>query len=172
MRPDLFQPTPSGEARLLILIDSFSKGTSSLEGRTKLAKLDFLLRYPNYLKRALTVKFPPREFPVPLIETDTIENRMIRYRYGPWDPAFFALLGRLIGRGLVVPVPIKAGIGYRTTERGHEIATELAGTDAWRPVSESAILLRRYFNLSGSTLKQFVYDNFPEVTQAGRGSEL
>src|SRR6266496_5531002 len=53
MRSDLFQPTEEGEARLLILIASLSGPTRSLEGRTKLAKLDFLLRYPTFLRRAL-----------------------------------------------------------------------------------------------------------------------
>ena len=25
---------------------------------------------------------------------------MIRYRYGPWDPSYYAVLGSLIGHGL------------------------------------------------------------------------
>ena len=44
-------------ARLLILIGTFSgmKGNKTVNGLTKLAKLDFLLRYPIYLERALEV---------------------------------------------------------------------------------------------------------------------
>ena len=40
-----FHPSLEGEARLLLLVEAFSRGRKVLEGRTKLAKLDFLLRY-------------------------------------------------------------------------------------------------------------------------------
>ena len=60
MRRDLFLPTPEAEGRLLLLIDAFTGATRSLEGRTKLAKLDFLLRYPNYLRRALAISSADR----------------------------------------------------------------------------------------------------------------
>ena len=45
-------------ARLLVLISAFSgeDHAGSMEGLTKLAKLDFLLRYPVMLERALTAK--------------------------------------------------------------------------------------------------------------------
>jgi hypothetical protein len=172
VRSELFQPTISSEARLLLLIDAFSGSDRSLEGRTKLAKLDFLLRYPNFLMRALTIRVPNRILNVPLAEDDTIENRMVRFRYGPWDPAYFALLGRLIGHELVEPVPVRNGVGYRTTERGRELARELGNTEPWEPVVQSAALLRRHFDLSGTTLKQFIYDHFPEVTQAKWGEQL
>jgi len=41
--------------RLLVLLGAFSKSEedSTIEGLTKLAKLDFLLRYPVYLEKAL-----------------------------------------------------------------------------------------------------------------------
>jgi hypothetical protein len=48
MRDEAFAPTAEGEARLLLLIDAFSAGGEHLQGRVKLAKLDFLLRYPRF----------------------------------------------------------------------------------------------------------------------------
>ena len=30
---------------------------------------------------------------------------MMRYRYGPWDPSYFAVLGSLVGRELIEVVP-------------------------------------------------------------------
>jgi hypothetical protein len=30
---------------------------------------------------------------------------MMRYRYGPWDPSYFAVLGSLVGRGLIEAIP-------------------------------------------------------------------
>jgi len=51
-----FAGTRDGEARLLLLIDAFSGGADGLQGRTKLAKLDFLLRYPRFCRRAMRLR--------------------------------------------------------------------------------------------------------------------
>lgn len=173
MRRDLFRPTEDGEARLLLLIGAFSGPSRVLEGRTKLAKLDFLLRYPQFLQRALNLRRPAlgKQVAVP-DSADDIEARMVRYRFGPWDPAYFALLGRLVGKGLIAIVPYARGIGFRTTDLGGKIATELAQTDPWKPVAERARLLKRAFDISGSNLTKFVYENFPEVATAAWGDPL
>ena len=63
MRKDLFFPSIEGEARILILINNFSAKLNCLEGRTKLAKLDFLLRYPGYFNRALVVRSSEKSIP-------------------------------------------------------------------------------------------------------------
>lgn len=171
MRKELFQPTAEGEARLLILINAFTTSKSSLEGRTKLAKLDFLLRYPQFLHRALSVQAPQvRDFDADLGET--IETRMLRYRYGPWDPAYFGILGSLIGRGLVVPVPTTKGIGYRTTIHGQQLAARIGATEPWKHVVRSTRLLKTHFDKPGSWLKDFIYTHFPEVIQSSWGEML
>ena len=166
-----FQPSLDGEARLLLLIEAFSRRTRVLEGRTKLAKLDFLLRYPAYYERALQIRRPDlvRETETPQPD---VESRMVRYRFGPWDPSYFALLGRLVGKGLVIPAPYARGIGYRATEKGRLLATALKEEPAWSETSERIELLRRHFNLTGASLKKFVYENFPEVTKATWGRSL
>ena len=166
-----FQPSLDGEARLLLLIEAFSRRRKVLEGRTKLAKLDFFLRYPTYCARALQIRRPDlvqvRETPEP-----DVESRMVRYRFGPWDPAYFALLGRLVGKGLVQPAPFPRGIGYRVTDKGREIATTIKSEPAWLDTSERINLLRQHFDLSGATLKKFIYEHFPEVTRATWGQSL
>ncbi len=172
MKLELFQPTPEAEARLLLLINAFTGPTKSLEGRTKLAKLDFLLRYPRYFEEALRIRSPRVAWPIPDSEQPAIENRMIRYRYGPWDPAYFTLLGRLIGRGLVRPVPTRHGIGYRTTGEGRALASSVGATAPWADTQAMTVLLRRHFDLSGRSLKNFVYEHFPEVTAAAWGQRL
>jgi hypothetical protein len=176
VRRELFQPTIEGEARLLLLIHGFSGPGDSLEGRTKLAKLDFLLRYPTFFARALAVRRHTRAsaaaIDAALAEGTNIETRMVRYRYGPWDPAYFAVLGRLIGKGLIVTVPNPRGIGYRTTPRGTETADKLAGEPAWNSVANRVRFLKRFFDMSGSGLKEFIYEHFPEVTRAQWGDTL
>ncbi len=171
MRVDSFQPSLDGEARLLLLIEAFSRRENILEGRTKLAKLDFFLRYPIYFERALQIRRPKLAI-VQEVHKPDVESRMVRYRYGPWDPSYFALLGRLIGKGLVLPAPFARGIGYRTTEKGRMIATSLQEEPAWVDVAQRVEILRKHFNLSGTNLKKFIYDYFPEITRATWGRPL
>ncbi len=97
---------------------------------------------------------------------------MVRYRYGPWDPQYYSVLGRLIGKGLVVTVPVTGGIGYKATDLGSQIAKRLSETDPWEETSDAAKLLKKFLNLTGSNLKEFVYDNFPEVAGASWGRQL
>ena len=78
-------------ARLLILLKEFEskKGGPGIEGKTKLVKLDFLLRYPVYLERALKEKeIPESTIAIMEYERSSIESTMIRYRFGPWDPRY------------------------------------------------------------------------------------
>lgn len=171
-----FRTIPDSEGRVLLLIHAFSGTTEKprvLEGRVKLAKLDFLVRYPKYLRRVLRdrdvsekVLATVDEEPAPL------QDRMIRYRYGPWDPAYYAVLGSLIGRGLVEPIPFKHGIGYRVTDRGRQLAAGLVEDDTWASVRRRTLATRRYLDLSGTTLKDLLYEAIPEMTNADWHSEV
>lgn len=77
-------------ARLLLLLNLCgSKG--KISGLTKLAKLDFFSRYPDFFERA-TAELGNRAAPV----TDSKESPMIRHNYGPWDHRYnFFLIWRL-----------------------------------------------------------------------------
>lgn len=93
-------------ARLLVLLRSADKANKTkpkpVEGITKLAKLDFLLRYPIYLERALIQlgKSPDAAAVTPR-ERTTVETKMIRFRYGPWDGRYRRWLSLLSARGLI-----------------------------------------------------------------------
>lgn len=167
-----FQPTFEGEARILLLVDEFSSGKSCLEGRIKLAKLDFFLRYPKYLRRALVLRGISDEETAVVTCSEDIDTKMVRYRFGPWDPSYYAILGRLIGKGLVNPVPYKRGIGYKVSDKGHGIAKLLRQEPSWADMSSKLSLLKRKLNLAGTTLKNFIYENFPEITKASWGDVI
>lgn len=166
-----FRPSREAEARLLLLIDAFSrKGRDQvryLEGRVKLAKLDFLLRYPRHLRQVLldhgarpeqVERFDPGEAP--------LDARMMRYRYGPWDPSYYALLGSLIGRGLVDVTPLSgSGFGYRTSATGARLASDLRADASFTHINDRLRLLRRYLDKSGNTLKNYLYE-LPEIADA------
>jgi hypothetical protein len=167
-----FRADTESEARLLLLIDAFTHAGRSVQGRVKLAKLDFLLRYPQFYRRALEAK-GKRVTDEPEAEDNDIETRMVRYRYGPWDPAYYSLLGSLLGRGLIETVPEGRYVGLRTTDLGAQLASEIGHTPAWATINERAGRLRTTFGtVTGTTMKNFIYKHFPEVSNAQWGEEL
>lgn len=172
MDPSSFRASKESEARLLLLIDAFTQANLSLQGRVKLAKLDFLLRYPQFYRRALRAKGRKVKEEGDISERN-IEGRMIRYRYGPWDPAYYALLGSLLGRGLIEAVPEGRYTGLRTTTVGQEVAASLSAAPAWQETAEHAKKLRAAFSTTtGTTIMKFIYDKFPEVSGATWGEQL
>ena len=166
-----FRATRDAEARVLLLIDGFSSKTTgprTLEGRVKLAKLDFLLRYPKHLATVLTNRGVKESVRHELVLQDSpLESNMMRYRYGPWDPSYFAILGSLVGRGLVDVIPAQAtsAIGYRTTAVGAALAEEFTNDGAFDELIGRIKLLRKHLDLTGETLKKLLYE-LPEVADA------
>lgn len=171
-----FRPSREAEARILLLIDAFSHKTRGqtryLEGRVKLAKLDFLLRYPRHLRRVLTAQGVSAD-KLEQIDPDEapLDARMMRYRYGPWDPSYYAVLGSLIGRGLVDVAPLGNGFGYRTTNIGADLAAHLRADGSFDDINQRLILLRRHLDKSGNTLKNLLYE-LPEIADAAWHEDL
>lgn len=173
-----YRSSREAEARLLLLIDAFSRasqGPRTLEGRVKLAKLDFLLRYPRHLATILAQRGNSTDAARgELVRQDNpLESRMMRYRYGPWDPSHFAILGALVGRGLieVVPAATSPALGYRTTAVGAALAEELLADGAFAELQERIVLLRRHLDLTGENLKKVLYE-LPEIADATWHEEL
>lgn len=172
-----YRATREAEARVLLLIDEFSRkttGTRTLEGRVKLAKLDFLLRYPAHLATLLVRRGISESVRKGLdLQDSPLESRMMRYRYGPWDPSYFAVLGSLVGRGLVEVVPAQgtSALGYRTTDSGAALVVVLKDDGAFDDLIGRIKLLRRHLDLTGETLKRLLYD-LPEVANATWHEEL
>lgn len=160
--------------RLLILLDAFAgrSGGHAIEGLTKLAKLDFLLRYPAYLERALEARgVHGSGTDIQDFERNSIEARMVRYRYGPWDHRYRRFLNVLVGKGLA-EVQDGRPILIRLTGRGREAAVRLAEGDEYAAIRHRATLLKRHFDLQASTLMDFVYRTFPEVASLRVGETI
>ena len=152
-------------ARLLILISAFSStDQGTVEGLTKLAKLDFLLRYPVMLERALVAKKrPTRDVRLEDYERLSVESQMVRYRYGPWDHRYREFLNILIGKGLVTVRAEGRRIVISLTDRGKVLAIELSSNPAFQDYARRSTLLKRHFDIMGTSLMKFIYDTFPEV---------
>lgn len=153
-------------ARLLILLEAFSTDdrTGAVEGLTKLAKLDFLLRYPVMLERALEAKGrSTRDVKLEDNERYSVESRMVRYRFGPWDHRYRDFLDLLVAKDLVSVGVEGRKIVIVATEAGRAHAKQLASIAELEPYARRAKLLKRHFDLTATNLMQFIYDTFPEV---------
>jgi hypothetical protein len=121
---------------LLLLLAVDSNKSQPIDGITKLAKLDFLLRYPNCLERALLeIKKNAEPAHIQPYERTTIESKMIRFKYGPWDNRYRRWIGLLSARGL-----IKVEIKGRTvvlglTDSGREVAISFSENSAYDDLS-------------------------------------
>jgi len=162
-------------SRLLILLGVFAgkEGEENIEGLTKLAKLDFLLRYPVYLERALEERGQnPSKVNVEDFERYSVESSMTRFRYGPWDFRYRKFLNLMVGKGLVT-----VGIKGRTimiglTENGRSIFSHLASQEEFQSLYQRAKLLKIHLDFTATNLMKYIYKTFPEIGNLKLGEEI
>lgn len=163
--------------RLLLLLKAFAgrKGSGTVDGLTKLAKLDFLLRYPVYLERALARRKAGLDVPAVDVqdhERKSIESSMIRFKYGPWDPRYRRFLNLMIAKGLVNVVVEGKTHRIGLTQRGLDIGESLSEAEASQAIVKRARILERHFDLTATSLMKFVYETFPEIGTLRMGEEI
>lgn len=160
-RPDLHA------GRLLVLLNEFAgtDGTGTIDGLTKLAKLDFLLRYPVMLERALQKKGrSPKAADVEPHERHSVESRMVRYRFGPWDHRYRMLLNILVAKGLALVSIHGRTISIALTDAGLATARALAGSESFADMAKRAHTIRANFDMTATNLMKFIYETFPELS--------
>lgn len=160
-------------ARLILLIRFCGKPQNSalsppgILGRTLLAKLDFFLRYPIYLERAIKIlRVHPSRHSVSLDvpEMSSIESRMVRYLYGPWDHVYYPTLAYLIGKRLIQVEPRRQAEMFRLTDKGLAVGEQLVADSSYLELSERARIVNALFHAyTGTGMKNFIYEHFPEV---------
>lgn len=172
---DLDQSPGLHAARLLILLSVFKEGKQdgAIEGLTKLAKLDFLLRYPVMLERALEAKgCSIREVQLEDYERHSVESEMVRYRFGPWDHRYREFLNILVAKNLASISIEGRKVVIVATDLGQDRAGQLAEDDLFKPYQWRAKLLKRHFDLTATNLMRFIYDTFPEIVSLRSNSPI
>jgi hypothetical protein len=162
-------------ARLLTLLRVFAgaSGEEPIEGITKLVKLDFLLRYPVLLERALLKRGGnPAEVKVQPHERQSVESRMVRYRFGPWDHRYHQFVNTLVAKGLAHVALRGRTVVIGITKQGEDLADRLIKTESFTDLANRSRLLKRYCNLSATNLMEFIYDTFPEISSLRLGEEI
>jgi hypothetical protein len=150
-------------ARLMVLLLRCGEGKQHrIEGRTKLAKLDFFVRYPSFLEKA-HVELRKRHMQVPPWNATSaeVEAPMIRYRYGPWDPRYRQFLAFLESRQLI-RITISRPERVSLTAAGAKLAQRIAMLSSFAPIVERCdAMTDNLAKLSGTDLKDLIYELFP-----------
>jgi len=169
------QPVPLGEeslefhaARLLLLLKFAGGRKARIIGRTKIAKMDFFVRYPTYLVKAAnmhSIQSTVRPGARP-------ESPMIRYKYGPWDKKYYDVFALLVARDLIAVCPSDKGDVFALTDRGQLAVDELQGPEFEEIIGRCCLVYRLFGGKSGTQIKSFIYDNFPEIVARPIGWEI
>ena len=141
-------------ARLLLLFQHCG-ANGRMDGLTKMAKLDFFVRYPAFF--AVAAAAEGQEVAPKASE----ESSMVRYHYGPWDKRYYHLLAYLEALGLLSVERRGNSFRMQLTLRGTEVANELGGAPAFqRLVSHMREVKQVLGGKSGTRLKNLVYELF------------
>lgn len=161
--------------RILILINVFAgvEGKKEIKGLTKLAKLDFLLRYPAYLERAMeAIEKNPERVRLKSYEKKNVESKMVRYKYGPWDFRYRKFINKLVGLGLIYIRIEGRSINIGITDKGREIFFILNNNQTHKDTVDRAKIINSNFNKSGTNLMRFIYKTFPEIGSLKYGTPI
>jgi len=155
-------------ARLLLLL--MLCGTKDrLQGLTKMAKLDFFVRYPQFFKEVCRHLGKDSSLP-----TDIVESSMVRFHYGPWDRRYYHVLAYLKAKALITVEKEGAAFIFQLTGLGRESARALSKKPAF---TELVAHMRQVKDIlgqkSGSALKKLVYQVFEdEIGEAKLGEVI
>lgn len=143
--------------RLLLLLKICGQ-SGRIEGLTKLAKLDFFVRYPAFFARA--AKFLKK--PVS-IATNEIDSEMVRHHYGPWDKRYYSVLPFLESHKLITVSKEGSAFVFSLTEEGKIAAKTLEKRPEFSMQTGQMRQVKKLFgHMKGVTLKDLVYEVFDE----------
>lgn len=160
------------QARILLLVNAVASTAGhagKLDGLTKLAKLDFLLRYPglaSIVLEDLESSDPRLHLSEEDLTTPTdVEAPMVRYKYGPWDDRYYPVIGALVARGLVRYARGRRGsVALAPTPLGRRLAATLVESPQWHDVGDRAVAVAEASTgLTGNALKLRIYERLPEL---------
>jgi hypothetical protein len=149
-------------ARLLLLVllcgtKAQKGGLPRIDGLTKMAKLDFFVRYPDFFERlAARIRNEKRALP-------NIESSMVRHHYGPWDKRYYHVLAYLESKELLSVE--KSGNAYllRLTTAGQQAAEVLRDKRPFEPLVAHMHAVKRLLGQkTGTNLKKLIYEIFQE----------
>ena len=148
-------------ARLLLLLEVC--GTAGrIDGLTKMAKLDFFNRYPDFFAAATAAKSAGAP-DAHLIRHagDAVESAMVRHHYGPWDLRYYHILAYLEAKQLVGVTKHKNAYQIALTNLGRERAKTLISRPSFGSMVHRMRQVKQQFGkMTGNSIKQLIYSMF------------
>lgn len=138
--------------RLVLLLWICGQG-AKIKGLTKMAKLDFFVRYPDFFAvvRGQDSSGAP------------VEAAMVRHHYGPWDKRYYHVLAFLKARDLITVARPGKAVHLSLTKEGKAAAKALADADAFADlVAHMRVVAEAFSRSTGSELKNLIYATFGE----------
>lgn len=160
------------QARVLLLVRAVAAEPGharKLDGLTKLAKLDFLVRYPALASIVLDdLAVDDRRMHLTRNEISApteVDDPMTRYKYGPWDDRYYPVVGALVSRGLLKYARGRRGsVALTTTAAGKNFAESLLEDPLWLQFNDRCrAVAQASQGLSGNALKERIYDRLAEL---------
>jgi hypothetical protein len=152
------QITEFHAARLLLLFHLCGL-KNQVVGLTKLAKLDFFVRYPDFFQRA--ARHLEKQSAQPAVSI--VESAMVRHHYGPWDARYYQVLAFLEGRELIAVERHDKTFIFSLTGAGFGLATRLKGEPAYQDLCTHMKAVKKLFGKKrGNVLKNLIYELFDE----------
>jgi len=143
-------------ARILLLIRLCGTG-NQIDGLTKMAKLDFFVRYPDFFAAA------KNDTAHETASEASVESAMVRHHYGPWDKRYYHVLAYLEAKQLIAIAKKKNSYQITLTDSGKEKATALAERTSFASLVQRMKAVKKQFgSKSGNTLKKLIYQIFEE----------
>ena len=163
-------------ARLLILFDVYSKRKDDnfIHGITKVVKLDFLLRYPTALEKALKrKKRDTKLLKIKEYERHLVESTMIKFKFGPWDNRYWSILSTMESMDLISVMKIDNVTSFKITPLGEEVVQGLNNYEEFKDYFKRSITINSVFGgLTAKGLVQKVYELRPELRNMKFGEEI
>jgi len=155
-------------ARLLLLFRHCGTKGQRIDSLTKMAKLDFFVRYPTFFAVAAAAEGKAGT------SEATEESRMVRYHYGPWDNRYYQLLSYLEALGLLAVSRKGTSFQLELTDEGARVAAGLTESPSFESlVSHMREVKKVLGGKSGTRLKNLVYELFErEVGERSLGEVI
>ena len=161
-------------ARLLLL--SICGVAGRLDGLTKMAKLDFFVRYPDFFEAARAATVPAAATPASVLSDtdDAVESAMVRHHYGPWDKRYYHVLAYLEARQLITVAKERNSFQIILTDLGRERAKALVARPSFASLAERMRQVKKTFgSKNGTFLKNLIYRLFDqEVGKRSMGETI
>jgi DNA-binding PadR family transcriptional regulator len=159
-------------ARMLLLIrlcgTKDQTGLPKIAGLTKMAKLDFFVRYPRFFDR-ITAYLRKAQGTLP-----NVESSMVRHHYGPWDKRYYHVLAYLESKELISVDKSGSTFFFSLTPLGQEVAEALRNKQSFKGLVRQMKAVKKVLGpKTGSSLKKLIYEAFQkEVAEKELGEVI